>query len=147
MTLHSINREQHLYVIKSGTGYSCLGYDVAEKHRKAYLGWIGHECAPMRKGTKKHYAAYRQALAAAEEHSRMLKRHGKPHQCPVHLEPALRGLKGRRVEVVYPDGGRSRFWVGQSTGWAPCYLEIARRGSIGGPQAYVPPGATVRVVA
>lgn len=147
MTLHSINRERRLYVIKSGTGYSCLGFDVADQWRKAYLDWIGHEYTPMRKGTKKHYAAYRQSLAAAEEHSRVLKKFGKAHHCPVHLEPALKGLKGRRVEVTYPDGDKSRFWVGQSTGWAPCHLEIARRDSSGGPQAYIPEGATVRVVA
>lgn len=29
-----------------------------------------------------------------------------------------------RVEVIEPDGSKNRFWVGKSTGWKPCYLEI-----------------------
>ena len=32
----TINREQRLYVIKIGAGYTCLGFDVAEKRRRAY---------------------------------------------------------------------------------------------------------------
>lgn len=44
-------------------------------------------------------------------------------------------MVGWRVEVVDRepfDGKPRRFIVGQSTGWAPCYLEIARRNCLGG---------------
>ena len=51
---------------------------------------------------------------------------------------------GERVEVIEPDGTKNRFWVGKSTGWKPCYLEIKRRDSYGGAQAYIPEGAKVQ---
>lgn len=47
---------------------------------------------------------------------------------PSELAPYL----GWRVEVVDHDGAKRRFIVGQSTGWRPCFLEIARRTSLGG---------------
>lgn len=55
---------------------------------------------------------------------------GKP--CPVDLSPQLIGLEGRRVEVETMDGRKHRFYVGKSTGWIPCHLEIARIDSTGG---------------
>lgn len=53
------------------------------------------------------------------------------------LAPQLMGLEGWRVEVgdgVNDDGSPRlrRFYVGRSTGWRPCHLEIARRDSDGG---------------
>lgn len=51
---------------------------------------------------------------------------------------------GERVEVIWKDGydlgemlygrnrGRSRFYVGRSSGWRPVYIMLARRDSIGG---------------
>ena len=35
--LHSINAEQRRYVLNCGKGYSCLGFDVAERWRAGYL--------------------------------------------------------------------------------------------------------------
>lgn len=67
-------------------------------------------------------------------------------RCPAELTPALVGLEGKRVLVTYPDGTESRFYVGKSTGWMPCHLEIKRRDSWGGGAAYVPEGARVRVL-
>jgi transposase InsO family protein len=148
MSFHSINRAQRLYVLKTGSGFSCLGFDVAEKRRRALWAWVGQECPDLRKGFKKHYDDYRAAVAAASHHSDSLRKRGAVDwRCPVELEPALKGLEGRRVEVTAPDGHKSRFIVGRSTGWMPCHLEIKRRDSIGGCAAYVPKGATVRVVA
>ncbi len=52
------------------------------------------------------------------------------------LSKQLIGLEGARVEVdtVYGDGSRAarRFYVGRSTGWRPCHLEVARVDSHGG---------------
>lgn len=42
--------------------------------------------------------------------------------------------RGRRVEVVTIYNEKRRFWVGQSTGWRPCNLEILTRRSSGGAQ-------------
>ena len=48
------------------------------------------------------------------------------------LSPQLKGLEGCRVEVVTLDGEKRRFWVGRTTGWIPCHLEIHNRRSLGG---------------
>lgn len=48
------------------------------------------------------------------------------------LTPQLVGLEGWRVEVVTTYGETRRFYVGRSTGWVPCHIEIARRDSTGG---------------
>lgn len=146
--LHYINREQGLYVLKSGGGFTCLGFDVAETRRRALWAWVGQECPDLRKGYGKHYADYRAAVAAASRHSDSLRKRGaKDWRCPVEMEPRLVGLEGRRVEVTGPDGYRKRFTVGRSTGWMPIHLEIASRRSLGGPAAYIPKGGSVRVVA
>lgn len=49
-----------------------------------------------------------------------------------NLTTQLIGLEGDRVEVVSVDGETYRFWVGRSTGWAPCHLEIHNARSLGG---------------
>ncbi len=141
--MDSINREQRLYVMKSGHGYSCLGYDVVERRRVATLEWIGHKnVKPMRKGSRKHYDAYQDAMMEGLTYSTNT---GK--RCPAELTPELVQYEGKRVEVTYPDGERAhRFIVGKSSGWLPCHLEIARRDSTGGGAVYFPKGATVELV-
>ena len=147
MNVHSINRASRLYVLKSGTGYTCHGFDVVERLRRALWTWVGQECPDLRKGYPKHYADYRAAVAAASHHSDSLRKRGASDwRCPVEMEPALRGLEGKRVEVTGPDGYRKRFTVGRSTGWMPVHLEIASRRSLGGGAAYIPKGGSVRVV-
>lgn len=49
-----------------------------------------------------------------------------------NLTTQLIGLEGDRVEVVSVTGETYRFWVGRSTGWAPCHLEIHNARSFGG---------------
>ncbi len=51
------------------------------------------------------------------------------------LTPQLVNLEGWRVEVVTTYGETRRFYVGKSTGWKPCHLEISRRNVYGGPSA------------
>lgn len=146
--LHSINRPQRLYVLSAGRGFSCLGYDVAEKRRRALWDWVGQECPAIRKGSKRHYEDYRAAVAAASYHSDSLRKRGaRDWKCPVELDSRLIGLEGRRVEVTGPSDYKRRFWVSRSGGWMPCHIEIARRDSMSGCAAYIPQGATVRVVA
>lgn len=48
------------------------------------------------------------------------------------LSPQLVGLEGWRVEVVTTYGETRRFYVGRSTGWSPCHIELKRRDSSGG---------------
>ena len=143
MTLKSINPEQRLYVISTGKGYSCLSFDVAEKWRQQVAAYVGDAklAAPVPLGTAEHYAAYLAAMSAGADHAKQTGTRDESE-----LIPALRGLEGKRVEVTTPDGEKSRFWVGKSTGWRPIHLEIKTRASSGGGSAYVPEGATVRVV-
>jgi hypothetical protein len=51
------------------------------------------------------------------------------------LTRQLVGLEGARVEVVTTYGETRRFWVGRSTGWRPCHLEIHNTRSTGGAPA------------
>ncbi|MBH0113224.1 hypothetical protein I5E68_09725 [Novosphingobium sp. YJ-S2-02] len=131
-----------LYVQKCGDGFSCYGFDVADRKGRAVAKWCGHEFAEgLATGTVEHWDAFQAAMAAgAAHHAATSKR------CPAELTPALAGLEGQRVEVTAPDGETRRFWVGESSGWMPCHLEILRRNSSGGCAVHLPEGATVRVV-
>lgn len=140
----SINEERHLYVIPSGSGYSCLGFDVAERWARGVLAWLPASERPAFEGTpgtKEHYDAYQRVMHAGGRYAAISNT-----RCPAHLTPQLIGKEGKRVEVTAPDGERRRFYVGKSTGWLPVHLEIARRDSTGGIPVYLPEGATVRVV-
>jgi hypothetical protein len=165
MKLHSINTEQRLYVMPSGQGFSCYGFDVLDKKARAVATWL--ESQPQRThafinwardflkatgtdgpglpvvpGTAQHFTLCAHVMdqgacfAAANPGLR----------CNAELCPALIGLEGQRVEVTCPDGQRSRFYVGKSTGWMPAHLEIKTRRSHGGGIVYMPEGSTVRVV-
>lgn len=138
--LARINRQQRLYVIKAGEGFSCLGFDYAEKQRMAILAWLGMDREAMRVGTRKHWCAYQQAMSYA-----FIRYKETGERCPVNLIKELVGLEGKRVELIEEDGKR-RFWVGKTTGWMPTHLEIPRRDSTGGMPVYMPAGARVRVV-
>jgi hypothetical protein len=48
------------------------------------------------------------------------------------LTPQLIGLEGWRVEVEDDNGDVRRFYVGHSTGWRPCHLEIHNARCLGG---------------
>lgn len=145
----TLNDEQRLYVIPESYGYSCLGYEVAYNKALAVYKWIdGREFAsdnarlsPANVGTLEGYAEYLRAMDAGAHHAASTK-----SRCPAELTPQLIGLEGKRVEVITPNGEKSRFYVGKSTGWCPIHLEIKQRNSSGGGSAYVPEGSTVRVV-
>lgn len=139
-----INREQRLYVIPCGAGYSCLGFDVAKRKTQAVADWLKRPdlAPPPCVGTLKAWAAYQAAMREGAAHNRAT-----GQRCEADLEPRLRGLERRRVEVTSADGTRRRFWVGKSTGWSPVHLEIARRSSTGGPGVCLMDSDTVRVVA
>lgn len=150
----TVNADQRLYVIPCGDdGYSCLGFDVAERKGRAVLAWLD-----LRKysalqalgtipelfekpGTMEHYRQYEAIMNAGRIYN--LKTGSR---CDADLTPELTGLEQQRVEVTFPNGEKNRFYVGKSTGWMPCHLEIKRVNSSGGGAVYFPKGATVRVV-
>ena len=137
----TINQKQRLYVFPCGDGFSCLGFDVADRRLRAVAAWLGKPAlVPEAKpGSDAHLTAYLACMKAARAHHAAT-----GARCTADLSPALFGLEGWRVEVTEPDGTQRRFIVGKSTGWMPCHLEIARRDSSGGPAAFIPDGATVR---
>jgi hypothetical protein len=142
MTLHSINTEQRLYVMPSGSGYSCLGFEVAQRKARAVAEWIGRpEMVTATPGTADAFAEYETIMEAGAEHAVATKT-----KCPAELTPQLVGLEGCRVEVVDAYDERRRFWVGRSTGWMPAHLEIARADSISGPAVSGAPFKSVAVV-
>lgn len=141
--LAGINRAQRVYVMPCGKGFTCYGFDVLKRKTAGLAAFAGRPdlAPPIRTGTRKAWRAYRAASAAALAHHKAT-----GQRAEFELTPALRGLEGRRVEVTYPDGTSARFWVGKSSGWTPCHLEIPSTRSSGGISAYVPEGARVAVI-
>lgn len=139
----TINQEQGLYVIRTGNGYTCLGFDAAFDKTRAVALWLRRPDLnpPDERGTVEAWAAYKRAMAEGAAHHKAT-----GQRCGHNLDKRLAGYVGRRVEVIEPCGGKRRFWVGRSAGWMPLYLEIARRDSIDGPAAFVSEGATIRLV-
>lgn len=143
----TLNMEQRLYVIPSGDGYSCLGFDVAYLRAQDVLNWLQAEVAPMpikmalhdhHIGTMHGYNEYKAVMAEAGVYAGRNKK-----RCPTQLTPELVGLEGKRVEVVDCYGGTRQFRVGKSTGWLPIHLEVE---GDGGPAAMGTPYKSVRVV-
>lgn len=141
--LKGINREMRLYLIPAGDGFSCYGFDVLHRKTTDYAAWAGRPdlAPPPRKGTLKAWKAYQKASAAA-----LAKHNATRERCPIELTPQLIGLEGKRVEVTAKDGSRRRFYVGKSTGWTPCHLEVHNSRSTGGMAVYLAPGDRVSVV-
>jgi hypothetical protein len=141
MELHSINREERLYVMPCGSGYSCYGFDVLDRKARAVADWCGSLPPLAPKGTPEHFKECSEIMVDGAAHAAKT---GK--QCEAELVPELIGLEGRRVELTEPHGYKRRFYVGRSTGWLPCHLEITTRRSMGGAPVSFPKGSTVRVV-
>ncbi len=141
----SINTEQGLYVIPCGSGYTCLGFEVADRKARDVAEWMGRDdlipqaCNPP--GTLGHYDHYSIVMSAGAEYS-----HTTGKRCPAELTKQLIGLEGARVEVIDKDGTKRRFYVGKSTGWMPIHLEIARCDSTGGTAVYGAPFKWLRVI-
>jgi hypothetical protein len=123
----TVNRSQGLYVIPSGGGFSCLGFQVCIDRATRLAGNLGEPLNLKRAGTLHNYRELErlQGLAAARN-----RQTGWRADC--ELSPQLRGLEGRRVEVVTTYGETRRFIVGRSGGWVPIHLEIHNRRSYGG---------------
>jgi len=136
----TINNAQQLYVVSDKHGYSCRGFDNAYTRAAAVAEWCGGTVPDLANvGTLAGFAEYTRAMSEGAAHHAAT-----GERCPADLTPALLGLLGERVQVVYPDGEERRFYVGMSTGWYPCHVEILRRTSHGGSAVYFPAGATVR---
>lgn len=140
--LHSINKEQGLFVLSAGKGFSCLGFDVCQNRTEKLAAELGMpELVPARKGTKKAYNNYQKLVEVARDKNQKTGWRSKSQ-----LIPELIGKEGKRVEVVTSWGEKVRFIVGKSTGFIPCHLELKRKDSIGGSSVTGAPFQSVKVV-
>lgn len=137
----TINIEQHLYVLPSGKGYSCLGFDVVLERSKRMAEWLPLAIDPVERGS---IAAYEQYMMLLEQVAIQCRLVGE--RCPIELTSQLIGMEGQRVEVVDCWGEKRRFIVGKSTGIIPIHLEVARRDSSGGTGVTGAPFKSVSVV-
>lgn len=135
----TINEDQRLYVIPKVEGYSCLGFDVAERKRVAVLTWLGLPVPDVVVGTVEAYEAYESAMSAGRAHNQ---RTGE--RCFAECDPRVSHLLGRRVEVHSAEGESRRFTIGRSSGWLPSLLEIDDGDRFGDP-LYLAPGDIVIV--
>ena len=131
-----INKEQKLYVISSGSGYTRLGFDVCytrahnlNKELHGINGPLFGTPGPVlnKPGTIKLYKQYQFLINEAKELN--IKTGWKSKS---ELIPEFIGNEGRRVEVITSYGEKSRFIIGKSTGFIPCHLEIKKSNSNGG---------------
>lgn len=133
-TLKSINIEKGLYVQKFAGGFSCIGFDVAERNIRAIYAWMNMKAPSVALGTSEHFAAYKEAADLGAKHAT---RTGL--KCPAELRPELVGKEGLWASVVDDDTGDTEtFVVGKSCGWMPCHLALKSARSTGGEAVYVP---------
>jgi len=142
----TLNVEQELYVLDCGSGYTCLGFDVCLERAAKIAEWLTAEGIKFKtpeaeRGTLEAYARYTRVLQMADEHCQKTRK-----RCPAELTPQLVGLEGKRVEVTDKYGETRRFYVGKSTGWMPCHLEIERRNSSGGGGVTGAPFKSLRIL-
>lgn len=127
MSLVICKPEERLYVVSAGVGFSCLGFDYADRVARSVATWVGCPAPTATPGTPEHYAQYTEVMAVGAAHATAT-----GTRCNAELVPQLIGLEGKRVEIVNCRGERRKFVVGKSTGWLPIHLEIANRRETGG---------------
>ncbi len=130
MTNVTINKEQKLYVIPCGKGYTCLGFKVLQDRNNALALELDRKDLMLANDTIGTLAAYKNYSDLVELARERFNRTGV--QLKSELTPQLVGLEGRRVEVIDVDNETKRFIVGKSTGFIPCHLEIHNVRSSGG---------------
>lgn len=123
----TVNKEQRLFVIPCGEGYTCLGFDVCRKRATQLAEELPAPLPKERIDSIKAYHEYRALCALAE------KRHRETGwRSRAELTPWLIGLEGRHVEVITEEDEPVRFRVGKSTGWMPCHLQMDERRFVNG---------------
>lgn len=123
-----INKEQRLYVIPCGNGYSCYGFDILKNKLNLLATEYNKEnLIVKRAGTKKAYKNYLNILKIAEKRFEV-----ENYRSKSQLIKEFIGKEGKRVEVITDYGETKRFIIGKSTGFIPCHLELKQRNSSGG---------------
>ena len=129
------------YIMRSGGGISCYGFDVLARKSAAVAKWLNYALLPTLPGSPEAYAQWQMLLKVGAARFAETGEY-----CPADLTPQLIGLEGKRVEVTNVRGESSRFTVGRSCGWMPVHIELNSRRSHDGPAVYDAPFADVRVI-
>lgn len=141
----SINNEQELYVFAHGRGkrqsFTCMGFDVCEKRKVALAKELAVELKGYAKGTEESYKEYSDIIDIA------FRKHVETGwRSKSELTPEFIGHEGKRVEVIDAYGEKRRFYIGKSTGFIPCHLEIANSRSHGGGAVTGHPFKSIRFI-
>ena len=123
----TVNKKQELYVIPCGNGFTCLGFDVCLNRIGKLAKEMGIEAKNVKRGTIAAYKENDRITALAR-----LKHEQTGWRSESQLIPEFIGREGQRVEVVTSYGETERYYIGKSTGWIPCHLEIKKSNSTGG---------------
>lgn len=123
----TINNDQKLFVIPCGEeGFTCLGFQVCEDRINKLAKELGTSPVGHTIGTMDQYQTYRDLVDIARR-----KHVDTGWRSQSELNPKLIGLEGKRIEcTVY--GETVKFYVGKSTGFIPCHLEIESKKEHGG---------------
>lgn len=125
----TVNNDQELFVIKIRNGYTCLGFDVCLNRQKKLADELNIPLLPHERGSIESYRQYDQLIEIArQKHNES----GFRWISKSELIPEFIGKEGKRVEVIDEYGEKRRFYIGKSTGFIPCHLEIKQRNSSGG---------------
>lgn len=142
----SINQEQRLFVIPSGDGYSCFGFDNCFKEAQAMAKIMGlNEQMPMESetGTLKQYEQHAALIRQFSSHPASGQTWFNPDTPEVVRTTLERArLQRSRLRIFYGDTGTGRDWlneydvvgtIGRSSGITKIPLMIANERSSGGP--------------
>lgn len=119
------------------TGYSNLGFDVCLERIARYAAWADEKAGTVslarihanhKRGSFDAFQAHQDLSAMCME----MARHLPGGKCDADLSPQLKGLEGKRVEVVDKFGETRRFYVGKSMGPMVIHLELRTSRSSGG---------------
>ena len=125
--LDSINKDQGVYVLKCGDGFSCLGFEVVKRKAERLALELGETVNAKYLGTKKMLREYYRLVEIART-----KNEETNWRSQSELYKPFIGHEGRRVEVVYNWDEKERFNIGRSTGFIPCHIAVKQKNSTGG---------------
>lgn len=141
----TLNIEQRLYVIPSGDGYSCLGFDNARDHANQIADRLELPALAFSEvdhGTASGYAKYRAAVDAWSRSPLTRQTYFDPGTDP-KVARALETCRrdGRKVRLVQGDTASGRSWldehdvvgrIGRSTGMmkVPLLIEAGADGGV-----------------
>lgn len=126
----TLNAEQRLYVIPSGDGHSCLGFDNARDHTRQIADRLDQQALAFGDGDHGTLAGYAKYCAAIDAWGRS------PLTQQTYFDPGTDAKAARVLETCRRDGRKLRLMLGDTaTGrcWLDEYDVVGRIGRSSGP--------------